>query len=263
MSSNITATAAAEACRVVAFTERVTSNSTSLQGEFAVEKLQSIQQTNELFAIAEAKCEGYIKAYNIAAGRTCILQQQWSSSSSLSSSDDNLTNNVTYTEFWEGEGANMDGSYTLAAILAYTDDFTSIAKLNLCANDCYVSEAGEPGCLFGQSVIPLIGQKSQSHVCYSDWAGMDNAWNELQVCAARAVFNSNNHYDDIENVNQDAMVNSYQEQRDKSVACAIKACSSPITSTSESTRLTPLGGKREGVVIIVSSLMMLFLLTYT
>ena len=75
-------------------------------GEFAVGKLESIQQTNELFAIAESKCIGYINAYNIAAGKTCILQQQWSSSSS-SSTDGDMTHNVTYTDFWEGEG-NMD-----------------------------------------------------------------------------------------------------------------------------------------------------------
>ena len=68
-SSNITATAAAaEACRLVSLADWFTSNftlssrSSSMRndGEFAVEKLESIQQTNELFAIAEAKCEGYI-----------------------------------------------------------------------------------------------------------------------------------------------------------------------------------------------------------
>ena len=266
-SSNITVTAAAEACRVVSLADWFSSNftlssrSSSMHndGEFAVGKLQSIQQTNELFAIAESKCIGYINAYNIAAGKTCILQQQWSSSSSTST-DDDMTHNVTYTDFWEGEG-NMDGSYTLAAILARTDNFTSIARLNLCNNDCYVSEAGSPGCLYGQALVPLIGQISQSHVCSVDWSGMDNAWNELQICAATAVFDSNDHYNDKQNQDENALVDGFQEQRDKSVKCAITACRYHPTK-SESTQLTPPGrGRRGGVVIIVvSSLMMLFLL---
>ncbi|OEU23258.1 hypothetical protein FRACYDRAFT_233430 [Fragilariopsis cylindrus CCMP1102] len=234
-SSNITATAAAEACRLVSLADWFSSNftlssrSSSMRndGEFAVGKLQSIQQTNELFAIAESKCIGYINAYNIAAGKT-----------------------------W-----NMDGAYTLAAILARTDNFTSIARLNLCNNDCYVAEAGSPGCLYGQALVPLIGQISQSHVCSVDWSGMDNAWNELQICAATAVFDSNDHYNDIQNQDENALVDGFQEQRDKSVKCAITACRYHPTK-SESIQLTPPGGGRRGgvVIIVVSSLMMLFLL---
>jgi hypothetical protein len=252
MSSIATATAANEACRVALVEEWVTSNST-LQGE-KVETLQSIQQTNELFAIAESYCQGYVKAYNVAAGRTCILQQQPSPS------------NVTYTEFWEGVG-NMDGSYTLAAIIDRTDNFTLDPKINMCNNDCYVSEAGEPGCINAQSFVPLIGQISQSHVCYNEWSEMDDAWNELRVCAATAIFDSDDHFDDAQHLDEKAKVEMFQDQRDQSVLCARKACAKlttdSTTSKSESTRLTPPGGRRGGVVIIVSSLMMLFLLTYT
>lgn len=256
MSSNVTATAAAEACRVAALAEWVTSNSSEV-GTF-----QSIQQTNDLFAIAEFYCQGYIKAYNIAAGGTCILQQQPLPSSS---SDEGLTN-VTYTDFWEGAG-NMDGSYSLAGIFYRTDNFTLSPSLNLCNNDCYVSKGGSPGCIHGQSFVPLIGQISQSYVCYNDWSGMDNAWNELRVCAATAVFDSDDDYNNAKHVTEKVTVQSYQDQRDATVACALKACSNPTTdsteSTSESTRLTPSGGRRGGVAIIVSSLMMFFLLIYT
>jgi hypothetical protein len=247
MSSNITATAAAEACRVALFAEWVTSN--SLELVVPVGELQSIVH-NDMFAIAESFCEGYIKAYNTAAGRTCILQQQWSPS-------DEDTTNITYTDFWEGAG-NMDGSYTLAEIFSRTDNFTLAAQSNFCNNDCYVSAGGLPGCIYSQSIIPLVGQISQSHVCYNEWSGMDKAYNELRVCAATAIYNNNTDYDNAKHLTEKVTVQNFQDQRDSSVSCALMAC--PTTPKSESTRLIPPGGRRGGFVIIVSSLMMLFLL---
>jgi hypothetical protein len=249
MSSNVTvsATVTDEACRVAHLAEWVLTANSTLESVVPIGTLQSIQQTNELFAVAESYCQGHIKAYNAAAGRTCILQQD-------ASPDGVGMSNLTYTEFWEGVG-NMDGSYSLAAMFSRTENFTLAPTLNMCNNDCYVSEGGEGGCLFGQIFLPFIGDLSQSHVCYNEWSEMDAAWNELRVCAATAVYNNNDHYDDAQNLEERNTVERFQVQRDKSLSCAIKACNR--LASSESTRLTPPGGR---VVIIASSLMMVFLM---
>mmetsp|Transcript_13592 Transcript_13592/g.29554 ORF Transcript_13592/g.29554 Transcript_13592/m.29554 type:complete len:271 (+) Transcript_13592:59-871(+) len=201
----------AERCRLTAVSEWVASKSALQQS------LLQIIEGDALFDIAASSCRGEVDAYNHAAATTCYLSSHPSDSESNSTTADA----IGYTEFWEVGASDMDGMYTLAWDFYATSNFTTTPPLNVCSNDCYVSPGGVPGCISGASWITEIGQLSQRHVCENEWFGIDNAWNNLRVCAATALVGKQEGTNVTRGME---MMAAFQDQQLTTADCAEEAC---------------------------------------
>ena len=133
--------------------------------------LLALQQTEEYQTI-QSSCQSEKEAFNSAADKVCLIQQE-------------SPNMVTYSEFWQSGAANMDGDYSIALDLLYSDNFTTVGPSIPCANSCY---SGGPGC---DAIAPFgllhFGDITQEDVCLLKWGELDNAYNNLRVCGALAV----------------------------------------------------------------------------
>ena len=132
--------------------------------------LLDLQQT-QLYQTVQSKCQAEKEAFNSVADKVCLLQQE--------------SPMVTYSEFWQSGPANMDGDYSIALDLLYSENFTTVGPSIPCANSCY---SDGPGC---DAIRPFglvhYGNITQEDVCQLKWGELDNAYNNLRVCGALAV----------------------------------------------------------------------------
>ena len=129
-------------------------------------------QQSQLHQTIQSTCQAEKEAFNSVADKICLLQQE-------------SPNMVTYSEFWQSGPVNMDGDYSIALDLLYSENFTSVGPSIPCANSCY---SGGPGC---DAIQPFgllhYGNITQEDVCQLKWGELDNAYNNLRMCGALAV----------------------------------------------------------------------------
>ena len=179
---------AGEVCRVGVVSEWE-SQSTTTKSE-----LQFVMET-ELYQKAKLMCELEIESYNRASGIVCLLEQ-----------DENyFDGNLTYNTFWsgseEGGGFYFDGSYDLATMFAQTTNFTELGAGANCLADCYTGLG--PGCneLYSQGWLTNYGKIPVDQYCDEQWFGIDNAYNAIKLCAAKAIGGDDDDDDDDDDDN--------------------------------------------------------------
>ena len=136
---------------------------------------QALQEvmTSDRFKVARSLCQPQIELYNRAAAIVC----------SLESSEDNK-HDLTYTEAWGGSAQFMDGEYDLATMFVYTDKFRDVGATPTCLVDCQI---GGDGCKELEMWLPHFGDTSAKKYCSLKWYGIDNAYGDLKICAAKAI----------------------------------------------------------------------------
>jgi hypothetical protein len=187
---------AGEICRVGVVSEWELQNTTTKI------TLQSVMET-DLYQQAKLMCEPEIESYNRASGIVCLLEQ-----------DENyFEGNLTYNTFWsdEGGGFYFDGLYDLATMFAQTSNFTELGAGANCLADCYTGLG--PGCneLYSEGWLTNYGKIPVDQYCDEQWFGIDNGYNAIKLCAAKAIGGDDDDDDDDDNTNyndDDANANS-------------------------------------------------------
>lgn len=163
--------------------------------------LQDVMKSDR-FKVARSLCQPEIELYNRAAAIVCSLE-----SSEVKKHD------LTYTEAWGGSAQFMDGEYDLATskwailpiscllllsithihipfhdhlfqVFVYTDKFRDVGATSTCLVDCQI---GGDGCKELEMWLPHFGDTSAEQYCSLKWYGIDNAYGDLKICAAKAI----------------------------------------------------------------------------
>jgi len=134
--------------------------------------LQDVMKSDR-FKVARSLCQPEIELYNRAAAIVCSLE-----SSEVKKHD------LTYTEAWGGSAQFMDGEYDLATMFVYTDNFRDVGATSTCLVDCQI---GGDGCKELEMWLPHFGDTSAEQYCSLKWYGIDNAYGDLKICAAKAI----------------------------------------------------------------------------
>mmetsp|Transcript_3298 Transcript_3298/g.4885 ORF Transcript_3298/g.4885 Transcript_3298/m.4885 type:complete len:257 (+) Transcript_3298:143-913(+) len=196
--------AAGEACRAAAVSKWVEA-STPL-------KLQlDAVMTTDLFQMVKSRCQSQIDLYNEAAAMVCLLETTegppW-----------------TYDEFWAAEpdqnsnGAiYFDGDYDLATMFGQTQNFTDIGSAAVCLADCYTGLG--PGCdvFKEQGWMVNYGKVSVANYCDMQWAGIDNGYNAIKLCASKAIANP-------DTITKEEFVNNFRSIQATEQQCWYKYC---------------------------------------
>ena len=136
--------------------------------------LDAVMQT-ELYQTAKSYCQPEIDLYNRAAGVVCLLDKSMVPEKY----------NMTYGEFWGNGDVYFDGDYDLATMFSQTANFTEVGSSSSCLLDCYTG-AGS-GCLDLEPYLPNYGKVTAEQFCELEWRLIDNGYNEIKLCAAKAI----------------------------------------------------------------------------
>ena len=147
--------------------------------------LDTIIEGNELYALAQARCQPEIEMYNRAAAVVCLLEQEQQTKTDTGGA----AYPFTYGSFWGPKygGYTLDGAYDLASMFPQTNNFTQVGGYAPCLADCYTG-LGD-GCALYQSQgwLTNFGQVPVQDYCELQWAGIDNGYNAIKLCAAEAI----------------------------------------------------------------------------
>ena len=202
---------AGEACRLAAVAYWEKQNTTFQQ------ELNEVMMT-DLYKTAKSYCQPQIDSYNIASGVVCVLQQKLKGDY-----------NMTYGQFWQEGNVYFDGDYDLATMFSQTSNFTLVGGISTCFADCYTGVG--PGCDEFKSFIPNYGKVSIQDYCSLAWGGIDTQYNEIKLCAAKAIGEPSNT-----NLTKLDYVNIFRYQSATQKQCAYQYCypvlGEEITNTS-------------------------------
>jgi len=205
MNESLVLPAAGEACRAAAVSKWVEAG-TPL-------KLQlDAVMTTDLFQTAKSRCQPQIDLYNEAAAQVCLLETTegppW-----------------TYNEFWAADGPDQDsngavyfdGDYDLATMFGQTQNFTDIGSAAVCLADCYTGLG--PGCdvIKEQGWMVNYGKVPVSNYCDMQWAGIDNGYDDIKLCASEAIA-------DPDTVTKEEFVNHFRLIQATAHQCRYKYC---------------------------------------
>ena len=141
--------------------------------------LSAIMET-EKFQTAAKYCATAIQRYNEFSATVLYLEQQnppeWN-----------------YVEFWEGGASVVDGSYDLASMFLYYDNFTYPGESVTCLADCYTASNGGKGCGSIAVWSQNVGKVSYENYCSMQWNLIDLAFDELKICGAQAIAGGPNY----------------------------------------------------------------------
>ena len=188
------------------------------------DELDAVISTS-LYQTAKSYCQSQINMYNIASGVVCLLEEQNSNSSY----------NLSYGEFWMNGNIYFDGDYDLASIFSQTSNFTMVGDTSSCLADCYT---GGPGCIDVSSYLVNYGQVSVEQYCNLQWGQIDTMYNEIKLCAAKAIGNPSS----TTGMTQLEYVNEFRYQLATQQECSYKSCfpelDNAIVATSCPTNIT-------------------------
>lgn len=157
-----------------------------------------------LYQTAKSYCQSQIDLYNIASGVVCLLEEQ----------NSNSNYNLSYGEFWMNGNIYFDGDYDLASMFSQTANFTNVGDASSCLADCYT---GGPGCIDLAPWLVNYGQVSVEQYCSLQWGQIDTMYNEIKLCAAKAIGNPSN-------MTQLEYVNEFRYQLATQQECSYKSC---------------------------------------
>ena len=156
-----------EALRLAAVQAWEAQNSTYYQ------QLSSIMAT-DTYKIAASYCRNFINHYNEVSAAVMYLEDQAKPA-------------VTYEDFW-GLGASVvDGAYDFASHFIYYANFTAVYSRVSCLADCYVAPGGGDGCASLVDYYPNVGTISPDTYCSLQWDLIDQGFNKLKICGAKAI----------------------------------------------------------------------------
>lgn len=165
------------------------------------DELDAVISTS-LYQTAKSYCQSQIDLYNIASGVVCLLEEQ------------SNNYNLPYGEFWMNGNIYFDGDYDLASMFSQTANFTNVGDASSCLADCYT---GGPGCIDLAPWLVNYGQVSVEQYCSLQWGQIDTMYNEIKLCAAKAIGNPSN-------MTQLEYVNEFRYQLATQQECSYKSC---------------------------------------
>lgn len=166
-------------------------------------ELDAVISTN-LYQTAKSYCQSQIDLLNIASGVVCLLEQ-------------GRNYNLSYGEFWMNGDIYFDGDYDLASLFLKTANFTEVGgDTATCLADCYT---GGPGCIDLSSWLVNYGQVSVEQYCNLQWGQIDTMYNEIKICAAKAISNPLST-----GMTQLEYVNEFRYQLATQQECSYKSC---------------------------------------
>eukprot|EP00986_Skeletonema_menzelii_P021210 scaffold33659_cov148-Skeletonema_menzelii.AAC.2 len=128
----------------------------------------------DAYKIAASYCANFIDHYNEVSAAVMYLEDQ-------------AKPVVTYEDFW-GLGASVvDGAYDFASQFLYFNNFTAVGNRVSCLADCYVAPDGGEGCAAMADWMPNLGTISPETYCSLQWDLIDQGFNKLKICGAKAI----------------------------------------------------------------------------
>ena len=148
--------------------------------------LDTIIETNALYALAHARCQPEIEMYNRAAAVVCLLEQEQQQQTDTGG---DAASPFTYGSFWGPTygGYTLDGAYDLASMFPQTNNFTQVGGYAPCLADCYTGLGDGCALYKSQGWLSNFGQVPVEDYCELQWAGIDNGYNAIKLCAAEAI----------------------------------------------------------------------------
>ncbi len=214
------------------------------EGNFDASSLKAIRETS-LYKTMLEDCSFFLNEFNLAAGFTCMRQEQ--------------NRDTSYSDFWKIGPINMDGGWLLAAELLLSNNLEDSRPLVPCSDSCYVryprglaesdcqqsedSSAGSPH--FDVTAITSVSlqeafsgeielQRYQQVLCYLGWLDTDRAYQNLRMCASESkvartmIFEKDNGHESTHGVSErtrqaSLVANAFAAQRQKQAECADSA----------------------------------------
>ena len=184
--------------------------------------------STDLYIKAQAMCTAEIELYNRASGVVCLLEKE-----------SNNPYEFTYNTFWESGGPSnggyyFDGNYDLATMFAQTANFTQVGKIVPCQADCYTGMGNGCDALQSEGWLINYGKIPTKEYCDMHWAGIDNAFYAIRLCAAQAIANPSPNNTQIEGQSKDDIVSAFEAMMYTNVDCAYQYCNTPVSTAIES-----------------------------
>jgi len=218
------------------------------EGTFDIFSLKAIRETTLYKTILE-DCSFFLNEFNLAAGTTCLRQEQ--------------NYDTSYSDFWKIGPINMDGGWLLAADILLSNNLEDSNQLVPCSDSCYVRYprgVGESDCQRSEAnivgspyfditkITSISTQKeftgeaelwrNQRVLCDLGWLNTDRTYQNLRMCAseskvARTMIsekdNRNGHGTTTTNgvsertKKASLVANAFAAQRQKQAECAESA----------------------------------------
>ena len=222
-----------EACRVAKVADWVAQNTTFKNDLDAVMATAS-------FAKAKSYCQVEIDAYNRASALVCLLEK------------DDEEYPLKYNTFWgDQDGVYFDGDYDLATMFSQTNNFTEIGITVPCLADCYtgLGDGCSPELI---QWLPHYGEIPLEEYCDFAFAGIDNGYNAIKLCAIKAIGQP-------ANITMKEFVDVYEDTQATEALCHFRYCNPEVFGTiqksiSNATTATSSGGNER--VILRQTMMM-------